>query len=156
MIGSIISRIVSFGLIALFLVGIGFYVGKNYTAPAETPAAITEQTPVQTVSLMLDYGNGTVKTLNDIPWNASSTVFEVLKKLDEEKKIALTYKDYGGELGVFIEAIDGKKGDTKANTWWQYWVNNRYSTMGVSNNMLKAGDIVEFKLTKEQTSTSGM
>src|SRR3989344_7287649 len=114
--GSLFSRIVSFALIGAVLFGAGFYTGQRYDGNDRTELETAGQSlPLATVSLMVDFGNGTVKTVSDIPWNTGQTVFDVLKKLDTEKKLALSYKDYGGELGAFIEAIDGVKGSSK--TW---------------------------------------
>jgi hypothetical protein len=76
------------------------------------------------------------------------TVYQALQSAGEKGNFKLSVKDYGGELGVFVEAIDGQKG--KSDAWWQYWVNNAYGEIGASNAKINPGDAIEWKLVKGQ------
>ncbi len=70
--------------------------------------------------------------------------------MQESKELEINYKDYGGDLGLFIEKIDGVGGDDSGR-WWQYWVNNIYSLVGVSAYDVKKGDVIMFKYTSQQS-----
>jgi hypothetical protein len=133
-------------LIAIF--GIGFYSGAHSKKSDQGP---TTEIVKESVSLMLDYGNGTVKVYSGLPFVAGNSVFDLLQALELAQKIKLDYKDYGGDLGVFLNSIDGIGKDAKDQKYWQYWLNNEYSTVGVSTYALRPGDVIEFKFIKGQT-----
>lgn len=131
----------------VFLVGIS--VGRGYQqTPTPQP---TNQSEAQSVaSLMIDYGDGRIKTYSDLSVNDQSTIFDVLKQAAEKNNIDLQYKDFGGELGIFIETIDGVGKDPAQKKWWQFWVNNKYSQTGVGSYKVQAGDVIQFKFTEGQ------
>ncbi len=125
----------------------GFYLGQNYIAKSDLPATSSEEI---NVNLMLDFGNSEIKTFNNIAIKKDWTVFKLLEKVTAENNIELTYKDYGGDLGVFIESIGGVGNDFNADKFWQYWVNNKYAEIGVGNYDLKNNDVIELKYIKGQ------
>lgn len=140
-------------VIAIFLAG--FYVSEQYGAKpdlTDNAPAVEEQNNEQIkVNLMLDFGNGEIKTFNDaIVYKDSASVFQLLEKTTQENNIEFKYKDYGGEMGAMIESIGGEISNFEADQWWQYWVNNRYSQVGASNYQLQDGDVVEWKHVKGQ------
>lgn len=133
--------------VAAFILG----AGSSYVTiprPSVLPPLLPGSENNQSASVMLDYGNDTFDIVSlSIP-KTDSTLFELLKKADEDKKISFGYKDYGGSLGVFIQSINGVEGS--GETYWQYWVNNAYAQVGVSSYRVNPGDIIMFKLTKSQ------
>lgn len=130
--------------------GAGVYAAP-YIRPdlPELPSSIRERLP-HSASLMIDYGNGTVRTFDSVSVSAEATVFDLLKTAAEENNLALETKDYGGDLGVFIVSIDGV-GEGAADKWWQYWINNHYGQAGVSTQGVSEGDIVVLKFVEGQT-----
>lgn len=130
-------------VIALLL---GAFSLGYHAAPKPLPLHV--YSTATTVSVMVDAGD-TVKTFTDIPYVEGETVFSLLSSLASTSQITLSSKDYGGDLGVFIESIDGVGAGAK-DKWWQFWVNNEYSTVGASSYVLAAGDTVVFKFTKSQ------
>ena len=138
-------------VIAVFIAG--FYLGgQQVLSPSDgSPVAADQQTAEEEiqVNLMLDFGNGQVRTFNQIKLAKDFTVFGLLEKVTTENNFELKSKDYG-ELGVFIEAIGDIKNDTAGDRFWQYWVNNEYAQVGASNYQLADGDIVEWKYIKGQ------
>ncbi|MFH1089367.1 MAG: DUF4430 domain-containing protein [Candidatus Uhrbacteria bacterium] len=129
-----------------WLIGVGGNVNLNPVTDL-----VVEQVTPKTVSVMFDFGDGTVKTFTDIEIKKDKiTLAEVLSVLYMEDKIDLDYTDYGGDLGIFIQAIDSVPGEGASDKWWQFWVNNVYSTSGVSSYYLNSGDVIEFKFTKGQ------
>lgn len=135
------SGLVILGIV--FLLGIS--VGRDYRAPATE--TVSQNQPQSSVSLMIDYGDGRVKTFHDL---SGATAFDVLKNATDANSTELKYKDYGGELGIFIESIGGIGKDPSGKKWWQYWVNNKYSQVGVSSYKIQPGDIIEFKFIQGQ------
>lgn len=132
-------------VVVVFLVGIS--VGRGYQqTPAPQP---TKQNEAQSVvSLMIDYGDDRIKTYSDLTVTDQSTVFDVLKQAAEKNNIDLQYKDFGGDLGIFIETIDGIGKDPAQKKWWQFWVNNKYSQIGSGSYKVQAKDVIQFKFTE--------
>jgi hypothetical protein len=160
-------------VVAVFIVGVS--VGHDVPAPASsssenriitknqqsttspqasTSVKVSVKTVVQplgpTASLMIDFGNGKLQTFKNIPITNNATVFSVLQAAATKNNIVLKYTDYKGDLGVFIEAIGGIGKDPEGKKWWQFWVNNVYSQVGVSSAQVKAGDVIEFKFIQGQ------
>lgn len=136
--------------LALIAVAVGVFAVGYYSAPALRYGVPTEMaTSSETVHLLLFDGTGKVSTFREIPYHTGMTVADMLQTLSDEKQLTLQSKDYGAELGVFIESINGVgKGNTSA--WWQFWVNGRYGNMGVSQTVLQPGDQIVFALTTNQ------
>lgn len=134
-------------ILAIFLFGVS--IGSGYKGAGAMPIN-QNQNQTEKASLMVDYGNGKVETYNDIVVKSGETVFDVLKKATENRKVDLKYKDYGGDLGIFVESIGGIGKDPFGKKWWQYWVNNKYSQVGASTYKVVSGDIIEFKFTEGQ------
>lgn len=137
---------------AVFLAG--FYFGQQYT---ETPNLLNDKSETAeqnkeqiNASLMLDFGDGRVKTFNNIAVNDNSTIFELLEKITAENNLEFKYKDYGSDMGAMIELIGESASDSKSDRYWQFWVNNEYALIGASNYRLQDGDVVEWKYIKGQ------
>lgn len=143
------------GSLVLLVVGflIGWSVGPrsdgslkaSATPVATTTPAVAVEQP-KTVSLMLDYGDGTVKTFTDIQLKENETLFDVTKKIVEANNIAFAY-DPPGQYGIFVKAIAGLNGGTDGK-YWTYWVNNKMGEVAADQYKLKAGDAAEWKFVK--------
>lgn len=137
-------------IIALAIFFGGVYVGASLEPHAPTGGQIQQGSDqVQSVSLMIDYGGGNITSFLDISIEGQEFLFDVIQSTVEENDIPLRFKDFGGELGVFIESIDGVPGESN-NKWWQYWVNNEYGKIGVSSYTVKQGDVIELKFVEGQ------
>jgi len=78
-----------------------------------------------------------------------SSVYDLMNLLKMERKIDFSGKDYAG-LGFFVEAINGVKNNpaglpAQAGKNWLYYVNGKPAPVGVSNYIIKANDIIEWK-----------
>jgi hypothetical protein len=82
----------------------------------------------------------------DTAASAGSSVYDLMVKLREEKKIDFKGKDYSG-LGFFVEEIDGVKNNQAGNNWF-YYVNGQQAPVGVSSYKIKNNDVVEWKYEK--------
>jgi len=131
--------------LAVFLIGVS--VGEE-VKPSFTGIATNRD--ADSVSIMIDYGNGTILTESAIPLSSTTTVFSVLKLATDKRDIPLIYKDYGGDLGVFVNSINGVGKDPAGKKWWQFWINNAYSQVGVSSAVVNPGDVIEFKYIQGQ------
>lgn len=135
-------------IIIIFFAAFILGAWSSYTVIPRQSVLLPGSENNQLASVMLDYGNDIFDIVSlSIP-KADSTLFEILKKADEDKKISFGYKDYGGSLGVFIQSINGVEGS--GEKYWQYWVNNTYAQVGVSSYRVNPGDIIMFKLAKSQ------
>ncbi len=142
-------------IIVLAVFFVGLYVGQRYIDEPifsfnQNQQEEVNQSQKETVSLMIDFGNGQVKAFDNIEFQPGQTVFNVLKATLEKNNINLQYKDYGGDLGVFIESIGGVKNSVSSNRFWQLWVDNKYSKVGASSFELADGNAIEFKYIKGQ------
>lgn len=136
-------------LIGLFAV---FYPApqKEEVMPVQDVAQAAPK--AATVSVIIDTGEAMQK-FPAVPYQDGMTVFGALQALASSSSIQLSTKDYGGEMGVFIESINGV-GPGDKTKWWQFWVNNEYSIVGASAYMLRAGDEVVFEFLAEQPKTT--
>lgn len=127
---------------AIFI--IGMYSGGN---SSQDIVSRSEYTRGSLVSVMLDYGDGTFRTFNDVKVGEQESIFDLLKTLTEENDIEFSFKDYGGDMGAFITSINDTNSELEGRTdyWWQYWVNNQYGAIGMSNYLIQPGDIVLLK-----------
>jgi hypothetical protein len=85
------------------------------------------------LTLVVDYGNGTIKTQDNFELtNYNTTAFDALVKWCE-----VEYIEYG-ELGILVDNIDGIQGN------WRYSINGDFA--GVSSNKynLKNGDTIKW------------
>ena len=142
-------------LILIIVFFSGVYVGGEkflkFSEPIEIPRVSIQAEPLhRVVSVAIDDGRSRIVAYHDIVLQEGDTVFSVLQRLSNEQKFALDYKDYGGDLGVFVEAINGAANNARANSWWQYWVNNRYGEVSASKHELQPGDIIAWKRVTNQ------
>lgn len=132
----------------------GFYFGVEYAKAPDSDIyqnatqVKTEQPQDLEANLKINYGGSDIKTFDNIKIEKDQTVFDLTKKIAEANGIELKYKDYGGDMGAFVESIGGKAGDMKNNLYWQYEVNGKYSQTGPSGYKLKGGDSIEWKYEK--------
>jgi hypothetical protein len=55
----------------------------------------------------------------------------------------VTYKDYGGDLGILIVGLYGV--EAAGNHFWEFVVNGKSSDKGVSGYTVQDGDVLEFR-----------
>lgn len=128
----------------------GFWLGQNQAqAPADAQTAVLAPAKI-TVSLKIDFGSDRIETYDSISLEPTGSVYDLLKAIEKSNNIIIGVKDYGGDLGVLVEAIGGIANDSKTGTYWQYWVNDQYAKVGASTYRLKSGDKVEWKFLKSQ------
>lgn len=138
-------------IIALLMLLLGVLLGATFyketivvrEGTADTPAAMTS------VNLMIDEGNGTVKTWNTVSWHEAMSVLDLLEAVAATKNITLLTANNAAKQEA-VTTINGITNDTREGKRWQYWVNNTYEPRVASKYYLKPGDIVVWKYVKEQ------
>ncbi|OGL81123.1 hypothetical protein A2936_00795 [Candidatus Uhrbacteria bacterium RIFCSPLOWO2_01_FULL_47_25] len=149
------SKFKIFLFIVLALVigfGGGLYFGYKNLSPSKITAnpqreLVTTQGQPK-ISIMVDFEDGTVKTMNDIEVNNNANLLDTMKNAFATTNIPLEYKEYAG-LGALVTKI-GDKSNGTGTSYWQYWVNNKRPDVGASSYQPKNGDIIEWKFLPDQ------
>ena len=71
-----------------------------------------------------------------------SSIFDAMNKMKEDNLFNFKYTEHLG-LGAFVSEINGVKGTP--GKYWIYYVNDIKASIGISNYILKAGDIIKWK-----------
>lgn len=108
-------------------------------------ANIPQEMGVKEVTVIIDYSDGLSENFT-VELRNTMTAFDVLKKISEEKNIALETKDYQ-DVGIFIEKI-GRKKNRDDSKYWLYYINGKMPMVAADKKRMKAGDVIEFKFEK--------
>lgn len=133
------------GLVVVIAVVVAFVLPKLTVEPP-SPAPLTEEIAVQALSLEFDSGDEVLE-FNDVEIDSGESLFDVLQRVTQQNAVEFSYKDFGGDLGIFIESINNSGQQGSKIKWWQYWVNGEYAKVGVSSYQVKAGDDILFRFT---------
>ncbi|MFX1389860.1 MAG: DUF4430 domain-containing protein [Promethearchaeota archaeon] len=126
------KKVNKFVLIAILAVASfsSFFV---FTSSIEIPEVNEALIQVQDITLIIDYGNGTIRTWENFELdNYNTTAFHALIKWT-----AIEYTDYG-DMGILVESVDGRKGN------WRYSINGEFPGVSADKYNLKNGDIVKW------------
>ncbi len=130
---------------------IGAFLGASFHKETVVVREGTANTPAaqSSVNLMIDYGDGRVKTWNTVSWNEAMSVLDLMQEVGNAKEIAITAKPDTKGVST-LESIDDISNDPKQNLRWQFWVDNTYEPRTADKYYLKPGDIVLWKYVREQ------
>lgn len=73
-----------------------------------------------------------------------STALELMNVISQRHDLTFSGKDYG-ELGLFLEAINGVTNNPDTQQYWTLYVNNAMAQVGVSSYVVQNGDTVEWR-----------
>lgn len=113
--------------------------------PTLSPASATTA-PAAAVSLVIESPDGALRL--SVPAADSMTAADVLLAAHAAGQLAAEVKDYGGELGIFVEALNGQANDPSNNQYWFLYINGTKSPVGASRAPVRAGDTVTWKYEK--------
>jgi hypothetical protein len=132
-------------IVAFALVG-GYYATTNVQEQGEVAPATTSNENSAQVEVTIDYSGGVDKDSESksVGIEKGNTAWDVLKSAIGEANIE--YKDYGGEMGVFISGINEVK--PEGNKFWLFKVNGEGADVGVSAYEAQAGDKLEFVISE--------
>ncbi len=79
----------------------------------------------------------------------TSTVYNLMQfaSADSRQSFLFETKDYGS-MGLFIESINGLKNNNQTGEYWIYYVNGESAKIGISNYIVKPGDIIKWSYEK--------
>ena len=77
-----------------------------------------------------------------------STVYDLMAEAQRQSGFTFRGKEFWG-LGFFVEEINGVAESSKNKMRWIYYVNGRVSSVGVSQYIVQANDIIEWRYEKE-------
>lgn len=77
-----------------------------------------------------------------------AAVIDVMNQA-KSQGLQLTTKDYGGSLGIFVEAINSIANDPATGRYWNLYINGKRSSLGASNAAVAPGDAIRWSLEKE-------
>ncbi len=107
-------------------------VQPSLTLESQSDLFITSATDL---TLIIDFGNGTVLTFYNVEGN------NVLEVTNATVKVQSDW--YGNS--VFVTSIEGVSSDAESGLWWQYWVNNELAPVAANNFLVQDGDVISWK-----------
>ena len=131
--------------VAAFLFGWSFGPQLAPQPAANVPAANAPRAEIeqfQTASIMLDYGDGTVKTY-EVEFLPELTLFESMKTLSVREGFEFKYQP-PGQYGILIDQIGPMAGGTDGK-YWLWYENNRMGQVASDAYKLQNGDVIEWK-----------
>jgi hypothetical protein len=105
--------------------------------------------PAQTVHLVVDYGDGAMKIINDIPWTQGSTVLDVMNAA-KARPHGITFEFRGDGASALLTKIDDltSQGGGAAKKNWQFWVNAAYGNRSFGVYEVQPQDTVLWRFTE--------
>jgi hypothetical protein len=104
-----------------------------------------------TVRLVIDYGDGVIKTISDLPWSKGQTVLDLMNAA-KARPHGITFRATGGGGSAFLTQIDdlANEGGGAGKKNWQLWINTTYADHGFGVYELQASDVVFWRFTTQQ------
>ncbi len=128
-----------------------FAVTMLALAAVSTSRSAIAQSPAQTVRLVVDYGDGTTKTINDLAWSKGNTVLDAMKAATARPHgISFSYTGAGDTAMVTkIDDVQNQGGGAGKKNW-QYGVNGTPGNRSFAAFELQAQDVVVWRFATEQ------
>jgi len=106
--------------------------------------------PAQTVHLAVDYGDGVMKTIMDIPWTQGQTVLDVMNAA-KARPHGITFEFRGSGSSAFLTKIDDltSQGGGAGKKNWQFWVNAAYGNRSFGVYEVQPQDTVLWRFTEQ-------
>jgi ABC-type glycerol-3-phosphate transport system substrate-binding protein len=103
-----------------------------------------------TVRLVVDYGDGVIKTITGLPWAKGSTVLDVMNAA-KERPHGITFSYTGSGASAFLTRIDdvANEGGGGAKKNWQLWVNTSYAERSFGVYEVQPLDVVFWRFTTQ-------
>jgi hypothetical protein len=103
---------------------------------------------VQSVRLVVDYGDGVAKIFDPLPWSKGNTVLDVLN-VAKAKPHGISFNYTGQGASAFLTDIDGvtNQGGGSSAKNWQYWVNTTYADRSFAVFEVQVTDTIFWRFT---------
>jgi hypothetical protein len=114
------------------------------------PSAAEDAAPT-TVRLVVDYGDGASKTINNLAWAKGNTVLDAMKAATARPH-GISFSYTGSEAAAILTRIDDvqNEGGGAGRKNWQYSVNGAYGDRSFATFELQAQDVVVWRFATEQ------
>lgn len=111
----------------------------------------TAQNAAPSVRLVVDYGDGTTKTISDLPLAKANTVLDAMTAATTRPHgISFSYTGSGATALMFRIDDETNQGGGAGKKNWQYWVNETYGDRSFGAFELKPGDVVLWRFATQQ------
>lgn len=118
-------------------------VSQNTTKPVRVNSSTTSAEDNATHNQ--NTGQSVIVKINDtaslVEVTDGMTVYDAMKALETASDYSFSFVDFGGDLGMFIKAINDQVGGEN-NHYWIYAVNGTKANKGISHYTLQKGDII--------------
>jgi hypothetical protein len=103
-----------------------------------------------TVRLVVDYGDGVIKTITGLPWAKGSTVLDVMNAA-KDRPHGISFSYTGSGASAFLTRIDdvANEGGAAAKKNWQLWVNTSYADKSFGVYEVQPLDVVFWRFTTQ-------
>jgi hypothetical protein len=116
-------------------------------------AAAGHRAPAQnaTIRLVVDYGDGVIKTVTGLLWSKGSTVLDVMNAAKAHPH-GITFSYTGSGDAAFLTRIDdvANEGGGAGRKSWQLWVNTAYADRSFGVYEVQAFDVVYWRFTTKE------
>ena len=104
-----------------------------------------------TIRLVVDYGDGVIKTVTGLPWSKGSTVLDVMNAAKAHPH-GITFSYTGNGDAAFLTRIDdvANVGGGAGRKSWQLWVNTAYADRSFGVYEIQAFDVVYWRFTTKE------
>ncbi len=104
------------------------------------PRRLNQTEVVNNITLIVDFGNGTIETsLNITQENSFTSVFDLVAF---HYQIVFEMFTFGSSPSFLITSINNLKNNEHETNYWQYWVNEDYAMVACNEYQLENNDIV--------------
>ena len=102
-----------------------------------------------TVRLVVDYGNGVIKTIIGLPWTKGSTVLDVMNTA-KSRPHGISFGYTGNGASAFLTQIDDVVNEGGGKKNWQLWVNTSYADKSFAVYDVQPLDVVFWRFTMQE------
>lgn len=108
----------------------------------------------ETVRLVVDYGDGISKTIDNLAWAKGNTLLDVMKAA-AARPHGISFSFTGSGAATVLTRIDDvqNEGVGAGRKNWQYWVNDVYGDKSFAVFELQAHDVAVWRFATEQGTT---
>lgn len=119
------------------------------TALVLAAAGDRAQAQSATVRLVIDYGDGVIKTITDLPWTKGSTVLDVMNAA-KSRPHGISFGYTGSGASAFLTQVDDIANEGTGKKNWQLWVNTSYADKSFAIYDVQPLDVVFWRFTMQE------
>ena len=128
------------------LLAFAWWQTRNAPATGRAPAAVAPAS--SSITLVIDFGDGTQRRFTDLPFSPGMTVLDAMSAAAAHAR-PLAFESKGSGPGAIITSIEGIRDEGARSApgtarAWQYWINAAYGETSVGAGALHPGDRVSW------------